>query len=201
MRTTIRLATVADAAEIASIYSHFVLNTPVSFESEAPDATEMARRIETVLEQYPWLVCDFDDEIAAYAYASQHRPRFHYQWSVDMSVYVHESFRRQGLGRALYTALLSIVPLQGYVSAFAGITLPNAGSVALHEAMGFTPVGIYKNVGYKLGKWHDVGWWQRSLASPPANPQSPTPMTALVGSPAWASGLESGVRLVRRTSD
>jgi phosphinothricin acetyltransferase len=176
MAKTIRLATVADAAEIAAIYSHFVLNTPVSFESEPPDEAEMRQRIATILQSYPWLVCDIDGQVAGYAYASQHRPRFHYQWSVDVTVYVHQDFRRQGIGKSLYKDLFAAIPRQGYVNAYAGITLPNAGSVALHESMGFVPVGVYRNVGFKLGQWHDVGWWQKTLVTPPNAPNAPIPL-------------------------
>jgi len=194
---TIRLADTDDAAPIAEIYSHFVLNTPISFESTAPDADEMARRIEDVLQRYPWLVCDSDGIVAGYAYASQHRVRFHYQWSVDVTVYVHGSFRRQGIARALYTALLAVIPLQGYVSAYAGITLPNPGSVGIHEAMGFVPVGAYRNVGYKLGAWHDVGWWQATLIEPPSKPTTPICLADVVRLPEWGEALEAGTRLLR----
>jgi phosphinothricin acetyltransferase len=189
MARSIRLATVADAAEMASIYSHFVLNTPVSFESVPPDEAEIRQRISNILAQYPWLVVEIDGAVAGYAYASQHRARYHYQWSVDVTVYVHEAFRRQGIGKALYTSLLAMIPLQGYVAAFAGITLPNPGSVGLHEAHGFTPVGIYKNVGFKLGKWHDVGWWQKTLIDPPAAPAPPIPLAEIQTTSAWLEAL------------
>jgi len=192
MAAMIRLASLDDAGQIADIYSHFVLNTPVSFESEAPDGAETSRRIVAVLEHYPWLVCDVDGVVAGYAYASQHRVRFHYQWSVDVSVYVHEAFRRRGIGKAIYTALLNVVPMQGFVSAFAGITLPNSASVKLHEAMGFLPVGVYRNVGNKLGKWHDVGWWQLPLAEPPSNPLRPLKLEQVVQLAMWQDGLAKG---------
>jgi len=197
MAGTIRLAKISDAEQIAEIYSHFVLNTPVSFEAVAPDSQEMAGRIETVLEYHPWLVCESEGNIAGYAYASQHRNRYHYQWSVDVTVYIHEAHRRQGVGRALYTSLLSIVPLQGYISAYAGITLPNAGSVGLHESMGFSQVGVYRNVGFKQGAWHNVGWWQLALAEPPEDPKDPIPLYESNSNPVWLEGLVSGVKLLR----
>ena len=198
MATTIRLATSDDAEQIAAIYAHFVLNTPVSFESDAPDKAEMERRIDSIIEQYPWLVCDIDRQVAGYAYASQHRVRYHYQWSVDVTVYVHESFRRRGIGTALYTALLAVVPLQGYVSAFAGITLPNPGSVGLHEAMGFKLVGIYRNVGFKLGRWHDVGWWQLQLRDLPVEPGPPIPLECVIELPAWSAAISTGLGIVKQ---
>ena len=193
--TTIRLARVEYAGEIAAIYSYFVLDTPVSFESEAPDVEETGRRIAKIIVEYPWLVCESEGRVAGYAYASRHRERFHYQWSVDVSVYVHNDFRRQGIGKALYTALLGVLPLQGFVSAYAGITLPNEGSVGLHEAMGFVPVGVYRNVGFKLGKWHDVGWWQRTLQEPPAEPSNPIGISEIVGTSGWESVIRSGAEL------
>lgn len=189
MAGTIRLATAADAQEIAAIYSPFVLETPVSFEQEPPDAKEMASRIDVVLANHPWLVCEADGIVAGYAYASQHRIRYHYQWAADVTVYVHERFRKKGIGTALYTALLSVVPLQGYVSAYAGITLPNSGSVRLHESMGFTPVGVYKGVGHKLGRWHDVGWWQRKLQDLPDEPSQPISLKEAMELSQWHEGV------------
>jgi len=189
MAKTIRLATSDDAAEMAAIYSHFVLNTPTSFESEPPNEEEMRRRITATTERYPWLVCDVDGGVAGYAYASQHRVRYHYQWSVDVGVYVHENFRRQGIATDIYRALLAVIPLQGYVSAYAGITLPNPASVALHESMGFIPVGIYRNVGFKLGSWHDVGWWQLTLIDPPAEPKNLLTLAEVLTCPDWEAAL------------
>ncbi len=149
----------------------------------------MRRRIAEVTARYPWLVCDRAGEVLGYAYAGQHRARAAYGWSVDVSVYIGESSRRQGVGRALYGALLRILVLQGYFNAYAGITLPNAGSVGLHEAMGFTPVGVYGAVGFKLGAWHDVGWWQRPLRerSAPANP--PLETARIADSDEWRQAL------------
>jgi L-amino acid N-acyltransferase YncA len=159
----IRLATVNDAPAIAAIYRPIVESTPISFETVAPDADEMRRRIQEVLGSHVWLVCEREGAVAGYAYASTHRARAAYQWSVDTSVYVDDAFRRRGIGHALYLSLFAVLTVQGYANAFAGITLPSAASVGLHERAGFTPLGVYRRVGYKLGAWHDVGWWQRSL--------------------------------------
>jgi phosphinothricin acetyltransferase len=123
-----------------------------------------------------------------YAYASRHRERAAYQWSVDTTVYVRQGRQRRGVGRALYTALLGVLPLQGYVNAYAGVTLPNPASVGLHTAMGFQPVGTYRRVGWKLGRWHDVAWFQRPLGAgpvddgvPPAPPGGTVDRAALPG--------------------
>ncbi len=189
MARLIRLAEAGDVDEIAAIYAPFATSTPVSFEAEAPDAAEMRSRLDKILENYPWLVCEDDGRVAGYAYASRHRERHHYRWSVDVTVYVHEDFRRQRIGAALYAALLGVLPLQGYVAAYAGIALPNPGSVGLHEAMGFVPVGVYHKVGFKLGRWHDVGWGQRTLIDSDAAPSEPLPLKLVLGMAEWQAKL------------
>ena len=159
----IRPATPQDAAGVAAIYRPVVEKTPISFETEAPSRDAMRSRIWATVQERPWLVCDLDGEVAGYAYASHHRSREAYRWSVDASVYVGTAFRRRGMARALYTALFGALRVQGYVNFFAGTTLPNPASVALHESMCFQPIGVYRQVGYKQGAWHDVAWWQRPL--------------------------------------
>jgi phosphinothricin acetyltransferase len=127
----------------------------------------------------PWLVAERDGGVTGYAYASPHRARAAYRWGADVSVYLDERERGRGSGRALYGALLPVLRDLGYTGAYAGITLPNPASVALHESMGFSLVGVYRRVGYKLGGWHDVGWWQLVLADPlpevPAEPREWAP--------------------------
>jgi len=163
----IRLADpAADAPRLAEIYRPVVEETPTSFEERPPEAAEMGRRVRATLPSHPWLVAVGGDEerVMGYAYAGPVRSRPAYRWSVEVSVYVDAGVRRRGVGRRLYTALLGVLEVQGFCRAYAGITLPNPPSVALHEALGFLPVGIYRRVGFKHGAWHDVGWWQRSLA-------------------------------------
>jgi phosphinothricin acetyltransferase len=169
----IRPATPADAAAIAAIYAPYVLNSPASFEIAPPDEDEMRGRIERVTEFYPWLVAEGPDGMEGYAYASRHRERTAYQWSVDVSAYVAPNRHRRGLGRRLYTVLLDVLSRQGFANAFAGITMPNAASVGLHQAMGFELVGVYRQVGYKLGSWHDTSWWQLSLNQNHTEPAAP----------------------------
>lgn len=159
----IRPATPADAPACAAIYAPFVTGSVVSFETEAPDDAEMARRIADYGASHAWLAAEIDGAVAGYAYGSPHRTRAAYASSCDVTVYVDPAHARKGIGRALYAALLPRLKDKGLHAAFAGIALPNPGSVGLHEAMGFTPVGIYREVGRKLGAWHDVGWWQRLL--------------------------------------
>lgn len=152
-----------DAARCAAIYRPFVTDGWTSFEIEPPDAAEMARRIADYGASHAWLVAERGGAILGYAYGSQHRTRAAYATSCDVAIYVDPACARQGVGRALYAALLPALAAQGFHAAFAGITLPNPGSIALHQAMGFTPVGIYREVGWKCGGWRDVGWWQRLL--------------------------------------
>jgi phosphinothricin acetyltransferase len=199
MGPDIRLATLADAAGIAEIYRPIVESTPISFEIEPPDAREFQRRIEETLQAHPWLVCEQDGRVAGYAYGSRHKPRAAYQWSVDTSVYVHADFRRRGIGQGLYASLFQILKAQGYFSAYAGVTLPNAGSVGLHESAGFTAIGVYRNVGYKLGAWHDVGWWELALQryAPPA--RAPGDLAEVQRDPAWPRMLSAGLAHIRGT--
>lgn len=161
-----------DAERIREIYAFYVENAVISFESKAPTSEEIKVRIEQITAIYPWLVYELDGLILGYAYASQHRPREAYQWSVDVSVYVVSGHQKRGIGRILYESLLEELAQLGYANAFAGIVLPNEASVALHERMGFERIGIYRKVGFKRGSWHDIGWWQRSFAHP-STPDKP----------------------------
>jgi L-amino acid N-acyltransferase YncA len=171
-RGQLRIATQDDAPEITAIYAPIVERTPISFELEPPGEAEIARRIATTLEQFPWLVAQAG-AILGYAYAGPHRARAAYRWSVDVSVYVAENARRTGVGRRLYEGLFAMLSAQGYFNAFAGVTLPNAASLGLHRALGFEPVGVYRNVGHKFGAWHDTAWLQRPLREPSANVAEP----------------------------
>jgi phosphinothricin acetyltransferase len=163
MDVHVRAASVDDAASIAEIYRPIVEQTIISFEEIAPDADEMRKRIEmTTAAAYPWLVaCDRDD-VLGYAYAGRHRERAGYRYSVDVSIYVSGRARRSGIGTALYTRLFDLLAAHGFHRAFAGVTLPNDASVALHRRFGFSEVGIYREAGYKFGRWLDVMWFQRS---------------------------------------
>ena len=162
-----------------------------SFEIDPPDAAEMAARIQRCLAHFPWLVADEGGAVVGYAYASQHRVRPAYQWSVDVSAYVNEGTHRRGIGRSLYEALFRILALQGFRNAYAGITMPNEASEGFHRALGFTPVGIYRGVGYKLGRWHDVRWLERALVPRDDSPPIPTIDLALLArSPLLDAAIE-----------
>jgi L-amino acid N-acyltransferase YncA len=198
MTAVIRLATSADAAGVQAIYEPIVRDTPISFELEPPTVEEMQQRIGKTLEHLPWLVCEHHGDILGYVYASQHRARPAYQWSVDVSVYVHPDTRRMGVGQALYRSLFAVLALQGFYQAYAGITLPNPASVGLHESLGFQPVGVYRAVGYKLGAWHDVGWWQLSLREQVIPLGPPVALSVVHRSPAWSAALATGAPVLKR---
>lgn len=197
MSATIRLARASDAAGILAIYAPIVRETPISFEAEPPDVSEMRKRIENTLVRFPWLVCADGEQILGYAYASQHRTRAAYQWSVDVSAYVHPKARGSGVGKSMYTSLLRILHLQGFYNAYAGINLPNPASVGLHESVGFRPVGIFRSVGYKLGAWHDVGWWHLALRPHTAPAGPPVDFGKIRGLPETDAALDAGITLIK----
>lgn len=161
-----------DAHAIQQIYAPFVTDHVTSFEAVAPDTAEVARRIQDGGGRFPRLVYEDEGNVAGYAYASAHSARSAYQWSANVSVYVAPSAHRRGIGRALYTALLELLRRQRFANAYGGITLPNPASVALHEALGFAPVGIYRGVGFKFGEWRDVMWLHTRLRDDP-HPEGP----------------------------
>jgi L-amino acid N-acyltransferase YncA len=181
---------VGDAAGIADIYRPYVTDAVTSFEIPPPSAAEMAKRIETVLALAPWLIAldDMGTPIG-YAYASRHAERAAYQWSVDVTVYIREGHHRRGVGRALYEALFPLLRLQGFYVAHAGVTLPNAASVGLHESFGFRPVGVYPAVGWKFGAWRDVGWWHLPLQKRPETPAPPLSLAEAQRLAAWPANL------------
>lgn len=166
MSTVVRSAVGADAAACAEIYRPYVLDTVITFETEPPTADEMAARIAVARATHDWLVLEVDGDVAGYAYAHQFNSRAAYQWSVETSVYVARERLRLGGGRMLYAELLSRLAGRGFRRAFAGIAQPNEASNGFHQAFGFRPVGRYSRVGWKLGAWHDVQWWQLDLVPP-----------------------------------
>lgn len=197
MSPAMRLVTGHDAERVHAIYAPIVRDTAISFELEIPTVSDIRRRILATLEKFPWLVCEHDGDILGYCYAGPHRVRAAYQWSVDVSVYVHADARQMGVGRAVYRSLFDLLALQGFCNAYAGITLPNSASVRLHESLDFRPVGVYGKVGYKLGGWHDVGWWYLSLQDQDGLPDPPVQLSGVVGSSAWDAAMDSGLPLLR----
>lgn len=160
----IRVASTADAAAIVAIYNHYVLNTTISFEEQPVTESQMAGRISACLEAgFPWLVAEAEDGIAGYAYATKWRERPAYRHSVETSVYLDPAKTGRGAGRQLYTALLRRLRDSGRRTVIAGIAQPNPASVGLHEALGFVPAAMFKEVGFKQNQWLDVGYWQLAL--------------------------------------
>jgi L-amino acid N-acyltransferase YncA len=177
-KTTLRDADAArDAAACAEIYAPHVEGSAVSFEERVPDAVEMAARIERYGSSHAWLVAERGGEVVGYAYATPFNERPAYRWSASVSVYVGAGARGEGVGRALYEALFGRLRERGFRMACAGITLPNGASVGLHERLGFALVGVNREIGWKEGAWHDVGWYQLELApageGPPPEPRRP----------------------------
>jgi phosphinothricin acetyltransferase len=196
----IRLATPADGPALAGIYRPAVADRATSFEVDPPDAAEMARRVTSLISTHPWLVGVEDGRMLGYAYSSRHRERSAYQWSVEVSAYVHPAAHRRGVGSGLYTSLFGILSSLGYRNAFAGITLPNDASVGFHEAAGFVRVGTYRRIGWKLGAWHDVLWLQRDLAPHVADPLPPVPLSTFADRAAIEAALAAGLGCIRSAS-
>ena len=155
----IRSATPSDAEAIVAIYNPFVTGTIITFETVPVPAEVMAERIRSVTAAYPWLVREEGGEILGYAYASRWKDREAYRFAVETTVYVAPEHARKGVGASLYQALIPELRRRGFHSALGGIALPNDASVALHERCGFRPAGQLPQVGWKLGRWVDVGYW------------------------------------------
>ncbi len=168
-----RDATAADAEGCRAVYAPYVLTSSVTFELETPTVAEMAQRITVAQKRHAWVVLEQDGAVVGYAYGGPFKARPAYRWACEVSVYVADGHRGRGAGRALYTALLKRLSERGYRTVAAGMTQPNEASAALHRTLGFSEVGTFTRVGWKLGAWHDVRWVQRDLATgddPPAEP-------------------------------
>lgn len=172
----IRMATPTDAAALLAIYKKYITDTTVSFETEVPTVEAFAERMEKTLAWFPWLVMEVDGVIAGYAYASKHRERAAYRWSADLSVYVGERFHRQHIATELYRELLDFLRKQGYYTVYAAVATPNPNSEAFHKAFGFRTVGVFQKVGFKLGRWCGVTWFELPLRTYTAEPEEPVPI-------------------------
>jgi phosphinothricin acetyltransferase len=175
----IRVATPADAAAVRDIYAPFCESTAVTFEETAPTAAEMADRVESTLEEHPWLVCEADGLVVGYACAGPLRPQRAYEWVVELSVYVADAARRSGVGRALYESLFAVLERQGIRDAYAVTTVPNPETERFHESMGFERLVDFPAIGYTADDWRDVAWWRRPLAEKSASPDRPRPFPSV----------------------
>ena len=185
----IRIAVPEDAAAIHAIYTPHVLQGMATFETELPGEATMRERLVARLQHYPWIVWEEQGRLLAYAYASRFRERAAYDWIAETSIYVHEDAQRRGIARRLYGVLLDGMRLQGINQAVGVITMPGVASVSMHESMGFTPTGIWRKAGYKLGQWWDVGVWQKELQAPVVPPPAVIPFERLRESAEWQALL------------
>ena len=174
---SVRPGNTEDAASVLAIYAPFVRDTPVTFEYEVPSLATFTQRIASIASVYPYLVCERDGLIAAYAYASRHMERAAYGWDVQTSVYAAPEAMGSGMARSLYNSLFDLLVACGYYNAYAIITLPNPRSIRFHERAGFVPAGVHHNTGYKAGVWHDVVWMEKTLAPHVVSPALPRPCT------------------------
>ena len=175
----IRLTNEKDAEGILAIYAPYIKNTSYTFETEVPSINAFAERINNYMINWPWLVYEIDGIIAGYAYATRYRERTAYQWCTEASVYIHDDFQKKGIAKILYSALIEILRVQGFRNVYAVINLPNEKSVEFHEGCGFTHFATYGKVGYKLGKWKNVGWWQLSINDYSDEPAAPIKFSEL----------------------
>lgn len=177
----LRLAQPTDTDAILEIYAPYIRNTSLTFELETPSPADFARRIDNYLQYAPWLVIESEGRVAGYAYASRYRERAGYQWSVECSIYMHDEFMGKGLAEPLYRALFDLLTLQGFRNVYAVINLPNERSVRFHENLGFRYQFTFEKVGYKLGKWKNVGWWMLQVNEYTDEPNPIIPFTSLAG--------------------
>lgn len=184
----------ADAEAMAAIYAPHVAAGYASFEAEPPSAGEMGERIAVTLRRTPWLVAHVASEVIGYAYAGPHRARAGYRWSLEVSTYVAEQWHRHGVASALYRALFAILRAQGFVNVYAGIALPNDGSLRLHRSMGMREVGTYHGVGFKDGVWRDVTWLELALQGRPAAPTDPVALPDLLATDAGRAAVGVALR-------
>jgi phosphinothricin acetyltransferase len=187
----IRLIDLNDAKATLEIYRPFVEKTVISFEYDVPDLQEWETRIKTNTAKYPWLVCEYNNEIIGYAYGSKHRYRTAYSWSAESTVYLSDKFHRMGIAKVLYETLVNLLKLQGYVNVYAGVTVPNEKSEAFHQALGFYEVGVFKKTGFKFGAWYDTRWFQLHLAEHSINPSKLKTLSEIQNTPAFEAILRS----------
>lgn len=194
---TIRLAQEKDALGILTIYRPFVETTTVSFELEVPTLNDIKNRIKQIIPRYPYLVCLHNESVVGYAYAGLHRKREAYQWSTEVSVYIHEDYRKKRIGTALYKALLAILKLQGFKNIIAGITIPNPKSIAFHQSFGFHFFARYENVGFKFNNWHSTEWYQISFLEGKEKPKNLVSVLDIAKMEDWKTIIHDPISIIR----
>lgn len=194
MNLIIRLAEEQDVPGILEIYSPFILDTAVTFEETVPEEDSFWERMQLIMSELPFLVCEIDGRIAGYAYASGYRSRASYRWTKEVSVYMHPDFHRKRVALALYTSMNEMVRYQGVADLLAIITLPNESSVAFHEYVGYRKCGEFSKVGYKLDQWQDVGWFELFLQDEHAAPKDRIiPLDEIIDLPIFSEAIQKGL--------
>lgn len=196
MSLVIRLANESDAEQILAIYQPLVYETACTLASKPPTAKALRHQIRQTLTRLPWLVCERNRSLLGYAYATPYRPHATLAWSVEVAIYMAPPYQRRGIGRALYTSLLRVLLLQGFVHACALIVQPNPPACALHRSLGFQAIGVQHAAAYKLHAWHDLDWWCLRLQSPASDPSPPADLTLAQISPDWEDALAAGLVLL-----
>lgn len=195
-----RLAEPDDGPSVLDVYAPFITDTFVTFECEVPSVSEFRHRMTEIQKKYPWIVWETDGNIAGYAYASSFNARAAYDWSVDYSIYIRAPYQGRGIGKILYFILSGLLQLQGFCNAYAAITMPNEKSERLHQGIGFKPVGVFHDVGYKLGSWHDVKWFELQLQEYPRSPRKPLTIDELRQGPAFDAVFKTAVEMLLKKS-
>ncbi len=170
---TFRLANEEDAGDILKIYEPYVKNTTISFEYDVPSLEEFKERISHITSYFPYIVCEYGREIIGYAYASKFNERAAYQWNVELSIYIKENFTGYGLGKRMYKIIMDILKLQNIKNAYSRVAASNIESEKLHENFGFNKISVFKNTGYKLGKWIDLIWYVKDISEGETAPNPP----------------------------
>ncbi len=200
MNPIIRLAEKRDVPEILEIYVPFILETAVTFEETVPDENSFWERIQGIMSELPYLVCEIDGRIAGYAYASAYRSRASYRWAKEVSVYIHPDFHRRRVAQALYTSLNEMVRYQGIADLLAIITMPNEPSVAFHEQFGYRKSGEFSKIGYKLGQWQNVGWFELFLQDETKAPRDRIlPLNEITNLPIFQEAIQKGLEKLEIT--
>ena len=198
MSVTIRLAEKRDVPGILEIYAPFILDTSVTFEETVPSEESFWERMQEIMKELPYLVCEIDGKITGYAYASGYRSRASYRWTKEVSVYVHPDFHRRKIAHALYTSLNEMVRFQGVADLLAIITMPNESSVAFHEQFGYRKCGEFKNVGYKMNQWQNVGWFELFLQDETQQPKEHILcLNEIIELPIFRQALQKGLAILK----
>jgi len=198
MSATIRLAEKLDVPEILDIYAPYILDTAVTFEEIVPDEESFWERIQGIMAELPYLVCEIDGRIAGYAYASGYRSRASYRWSKEVSVYIHPDFRRKRVAHALYTSLNEMVRYQGIAVLLAIITLPNEQSVGFHEDFGYRKCAEFSKIGFKMGQWQNVGWFELFIQDENESPKDRIlPLNEIVDLPVFQEAIQEGLKKLK----